>query len=294
MITIVGDVIVDEYLYGELIGPSSEVVCGRKIRILQKDRKLGGAAAVAALIVAMGERPLLASVRADDDNGGWLALELQQRRVLTEIQRDPARKTTTKTRVLLNNQIQPDRLDYETLDPITEEQTKLISKVHVGDEEGDAVLLIDYGKGVLSDDLCAKLIRRADAKNTPVVVDPALGVPWTRYIGATLIKANRLEASMELGYSGSRWLEPDEMVGALAEKYHCKVIITDGDRGMSWAVYGGDSGHVPAQKSTVVDITGCGDTVAAAVAMRINHQLPDICHFAATEAAKCVGRVGVC
>jgi len=148
---------------------------------------------------------------------------------------------------------------------------------------------VDYGKGILSDDLCAKLIRRAAAKNTPVVVDPALGVPWTRYAGATLIKANMLEASTELGYSDI----PEEMAKVLAKRCNCKIIITDGNRGMSWAESEG-SGHIPAQKATVVDITGCGDTVAAAVVMRINRPLPDICHFAAAEAAKCVGRLGVC
>jgi len=293
MITIVGDMIVDEYLHGELVGPSSEVVCGRKIRILQKEYKLGGAAAVAALVVTMGERPLLASVASTDDKGSWLANELHKRRVLTEIQRDPERLTTVKTRVLLNNQIQPDRLDYETLTPITDLQARFISKVHIGDEDGDAVILVDYGKGILSDDLCAQIIKRADAKKKPVIVDPALGVPWTRYMGATLIKANVLEASAELGYIDVS----EEMARALAKKHNCKVIITDGNRGMSWAYvseHGEDSGHIPAQKSTVVDITGCGDTVVAAVATQINRQLPDICHLAAIEAAKCVGRLGVC
>jgi rfaE bifunctional protein kinase chain/domain len=293
MITVVGDVIVDEYLHGELVGPHSEAVGGRKIRILRSSKKLGGAAAVAALIVDLGERPLLASVASTDADSLWLADELHKRRVLTEIQRDPNRITTVKKRVLVGDVVLPDRLDVETLEPITEAQTKLISKVHIGDEEGDAVILADYGKGVLSSELCAMLIHRANVKNTPIVVDPAFGVPWVRYAGATIIKANLLEAATELGVAPHSCDKADVLAAMLARKHNCTVIVTDGSNGMGWACCG-DSGHVPACQATRVDITGCGDVVAAAIAKRITQPLPDICHFAAAEAAKCVGRLGVC
>jgi sugar/nucleoside kinase (ribokinase family) len=103
-----------------------------------------------------------------------------------------------------------------------------------------------------------------------------------------LIKANYLEAYTEIGQSYpigtmARWL---------SAKYNCQIIITNGENGMIWA-NGDVFGHTPACVATVVDRTGCGDAVVAAVAMNVHKPLDKICELAAVEAAKCVGQLGV-
>lgn len=296
MITVVGDIIIDEYLYGTVVGPNPEVVGGRKIRVFKRELKLGGAAAVAAMMMTYGKHPLLTSVLSNDRIGDWAMAELCAKNVRSEICRDPMRVASVKTRILVDNQIQPDRLDVETLTPISDEHAQRVY-THIRGEPNDVVVLVDYGKGVLTDNLVHRIVSLNKITRSinfplgiPIIVDPAMGLPWSRYKGATLIKANVLEAIAELGQS-----YPVRMMAQLLSAQHnCQIIITDGERGMAWADFcGRRSGYVPANKVTVVDPTGCGDTVVAAVAMRAGGPLPEVCEFAVAEAAKCVGRLGV-
>jgi D-beta-D-heptose 7-phosphate kinase/D-beta-D-heptose 1-phosphate adenosyltransferase len=297
MITIVGDVIVDEYLYCTISGRNPETPNGRKLRVVDRRLMLGGAAAVAKLMQNHGKRPLLASVISTDPSGLWAASELANQGVGTEILWDTSRSTTTKTRILIDGVIQPDRLDTETIEDIGNNYISMISDIDIK----EVLLLVDYNKGVLTDQVCQNLITRANELSIPVIVDPAYNHPWSRYCGATLIKANKLEATAELSrLTGESDTDPQHMARFLANEHRCQVIVTDGKNGMGWADFCCPTipfnfGYIEAVKvPDVVDPTGCGDNVMAAIASKFGEPLPVICEFAAREAADCITRIGVC
>lgn len=293
MTTIVGDVIVDEYLHCTVAGKNPEVSGGFKLLVEDRQLMLGGAAAVANLMLAYGRRPLLASVVSNDAFGRWITAELATRGVETEIFWDATRKTTRKTRIIVDGVFRPDRLDDETTEELKPEYVGLVSSINLS----DILLLIDYNKGVLTDEVCRALIDRAHTAGIPVIVDPAFGKSWDVYRGASLIKANKYEATIATDQDDN---DPQYTARLLATKYGCQVIVTDGDRGMAWAepccpTLPSNFGYVVAKKvGSVVDQTGCGDNVLAAVAHKFGEPLSVVCEFAAGEAAKCVTKIGVC
>lgn len=148
-----------------------------------------------------------------------------------------------------------------------------------GDVHGyGAVLIADYGKGVCSPDVLHEIIAYARLSKVPVLVDPARGVSWERYAGATLIKCNADEAAAQ---------------GDCLPGYVPNVIVTQGASGMDLHDPEGVE-HIDAEPCEVLDVTGAGDAVLAAIgcAVASGASLPDACRFAATIAARCCGQLG--
>ena len=269
-ILVIGDVMLDEYLRGHArrISPEAPVPV---VEIERRTYFPGGAANVAANVASLGGTALMASVVGDDPRAEVLRRELavsgvHAAAVLTE----PGRCTTSKSRVLAGSH-QIVRFDQETALPITAatELALLAAIESVGNVDG--YVLSDYAKGVLTGNVCQHVIQLARARGVPVVVDPK-GTDLARYHAATVITPNLQEAYAAAQKLGNGPITEDgsnaqiETIAAILQKAACaSVLITRGAEGMTLAQLAAAPIHIPARAQQVFDVTGAGDTVAAAL-----------------------------
>ena len=186
-VLIVGDVMLDRYWFGEVerISPEAPVPV---VKIARSEERPGGAANVARNAAALGAQVMLISVVGDDEAGRALERLLSAERVRSSLHRDAAVPTTVKLRVI-GRQQQLLRVDFETQPSHEVLGTKLADYENVL-QHFDVVVLSDYGKGGLAH--IARMIELANARGTPVLVDPK-GDDYARYRGATMLTPNRAE-----------------------------------------------------------------------------------------------------
>ena len=189
-ICVVGDLILDRYLVGSVsrISPEAPI----PVLAAQRDElRLGGAGNVAANLVAMGAQVQMVAVVGADSLEGEVRGLLQQLGIDDSgVLADPSRPTIEKTRFLSGVQ-QMLRVDREDLRPLDGEMEQgLLAAAQEALAQSDAVILSDYGKGVLTEEVSQALIQVARAKGIPCLVDPK-GSDWTCYRGATLVTPNR-------------------------------------------------------------------------------------------------------
>src|SRR6266496_4117175 len=184
---VVGDVMLDRYWFGEVerISPEAPVPI---VKIARHEERPGGAGNVARNAAALGAQVTLISVVGDDEAGRTLGRLLVADQVRTSLHRDAGLPTTVKLRVI-GRQQQLLRIDFETVPSHEILATKLADYERVL-PEFDAVVLSDYGKGGLAH--IERMIEQANARGTPVLVDPK-GEDYRRYRGATLLTPNRAE-----------------------------------------------------------------------------------------------------
>lgn len=230
-VLIVGDVCRDIWATAEP-GQCAEGPC---VRIVSNQESAGMVLAVAQMVQALGGRATFPAV-------------LQQRRPCLKIRFDDR-----------------PRLDFDYKEPLAKrKERQLIDQCRHALKECQAMIVGDYGKGVCTKSVCGGLLDAADEQSVPVLVDPAFGVPWSRYQGATLIKCNRLE-----------WQAVGQRLC-----YAKNVVVTDGARGM-WL-------HTPRRElyfeTTTADgdTIGCGDQVAAVLGLCLaaGISLETGCHWA--------------
>ena len=290
-VLVVGDVMLDEEVRGvsRRLSPEAPVpvVEAGEVRSVP-----GGAGNVAANVAALGGVPTLLGVVGDDGAGDRLRARLGE---FAGLIADPSRPTTVKTRVFAGGR-HVVRLDAESTAPVSAAvEADLLAAATVALARVRACVVSDYGKGVVTPSLAAAVIRRAAWAGVPVVVDPK-GTDYAKYRGATLVKPNQLEAGKALG----RDLRTDadvERAGADLRAFlgsGTAVLVTRGPGGMSLFEPGRKPFHVPALAREVYDVTGAGDTVAAAVAVALGAGMGtrEACRLAASAAADVVGRVG--
>jgi D-beta-D-heptose 7-phosphate kinase/D-beta-D-heptose 1-phosphate adenosyltransferase len=266
-VLIVGDLILDRYVTGDVQRISPEA----PIPILQAqdaEMRLGGAGNVAANLRSMEAEVEVVGVVGDDDRAACLLELLEGLGVTaTGVLRTPDRPTTEKTRLIGGAQ-QILRVDWEDAQPVAGETAALlIDGIGARIAAAGAVVLSDYGKGVLTDDVLAAVIDTARAQGVPVLVDPK-GSDYTRYRRATLVTPNRKEAELALG----RPLSTRADVAAAAEELLATAeldaaVITLGADGIHHRSADGAEGHVRALARAVFDVTGAGDTVIALLAL---------------------------
>ena len=262
MILVIGDIIVDEFVWGDVsrISPEAPVPVVEVERI---DRRLGGSANVVQNLDALGEPAAMIGVVGNDEPGTWIRHSLEQmgtdiRGVITKAD---GRPTGVKTRVIARHQ-QVVRYDHEWKQPIRPEtRTRLEDAVLSLLPEAGAVILSDYGKGVLSPEFIAWLIEHLKGKI--VAIDPK--PENTRaYAHATVITPNLHEASAMAGMAA---VNDDAHVEAIAHHLYTTldlklVLITRSEKGMT--LYDGKAcHHIPTAARDVFDVTGAGDTVIA-------------------------------
>lgn len=294
-VVVVGDLILDRYLWGscDRISPEAPV---QVVNIKRVSDVLGGAANVVANLRAFGAEAVLICAVGDDEEASTAARLLDERGATTKgLITDRDRPTTLKTRVMAVAQ-QIVRLDRERSSPVDDQVTRSLQDTLDAELACgvDALVLSDYGKGVLTGALTRYAIAACRARGVPVLVDPK-GNDYSKYHGATLITPNRKEAAAAVGFA----LDEAEQVRSAGQQLMARhaldaCLITLSEHGM--ALFEGDrEARLPTEAREVFDVTGAGDTVIAAVAFGMATGLPivDACRFANRAAGIAVGKVGV-
>ncbi len=273
-ILVVGDFMLDRYLYGdaERISPEAPVPV---LRVVRRQAALGGAGSVAANIAALGCRPHCVGIVGDDDAAG------QIRRLLDDAGADAAglitvrdRPTTRKTRLVglaqHRHRQQLIRVDDERAHPADKTAVAAMLERIGSVLEGGcrAVCLEDYRKGAVGRSLTERVIAMARDRSIPVLVDPAPIADYRPYHGATLTTPNRTETERLIG----RRLRDMVAVSASAEAIRTAcgtdwVCVTLDADGAALISADGSFEHVPTRVRDVYDVTGAGDEVLAAIAV---------------------------
>jgi len=300
-VLVVGDLILDRYLEGEVerISPEAPVPI---VSLSQNGEKWvpGGAANVARNIASLGGIPLMAGAAGDDVEGKKLVELLRRDGIDTDaVICDPGRHTTSKTRIMSDGH-QLIRLDREITEPISEEmQGEIISQVEKLIDSLDAIVLEDYNKGVLVPGLISRILSIARTSNVPVAVDPKF-LNFFEFRGCTLFKPNRLEASRALGMEINTIDDALKAGEELLEKLSAgSVLITLGSKGSVLCRRNAEPFCRPAAARHVYDVSGAGDTVIAVMALSLaaGLSLPDgvrISGFAAAATCSEPGVYAVC
>lgn len=267
---VVGDVMLDEYVSGDArrVCPEAPVPI---VEAATRWSVPGGAANAAANAAALGGCVTLGGATGDDQAVLELARVVRGAGVdASGLVADPGRPTTTKLRVLARGQ-QVIRVDTESLAPLPPEPTNLLAAwAERGVAEADAVLLSDYGKGVVGDVLAERVIAAARRAGRPVVVDPK-GHDAGRYRGATVVKPNLCELADLVERPVRTAAEVIDAGRRLADALAgTAVLVTRGSQGMTLFRSGVAPVTLPAAPARrVFDVTGAGDTAAATLALAL-------------------------
>jgi len=294
----VGDLMLDRFVYGsvERISPEAPIPV---LRIERRASMLGGAGNVAANLDALGCQPRFLSVVGDDEAGSAILHRLAEGRLgeACHIVTEPGRRTTEKTRYFAHNQ-QLLRTDHETVSPITAaSRDSLLAAARTLIKDVQAVILSDYGKGVLTADLCQALIAMAREVGRPVIVDPK-GSDYERYRGAGVVTPNRRELGQAIGLPVGSDEEIVRAARLLMERHGLgAVVATRSEQGMTvvtGANGNGDETRLPAEAREVFDVSGAGDTVVATLGAALGAGVPvvDAARLANLAAGVVVGKVG--
>lgn len=262
-IVVLGDLIIDQYIWGKVnrISPEAPIPV---VEVVRENFSLGGAANVASNLNALGASVEICGVVGDDSYGGMLLGMLKEKGIDTRlVVKDPDRPTILKTRIIAHKQqvVRVDREDTRSLEGeglarMKEHMQETIPNV-------DAVILEDYGKGVIQEGLLREIIPMARGLGKIVTVDPKRD-HFSFYKGVTAITPNRLEAEEATGVHISDEKGLHEAGARLMEKLQCEaVLITMGDEGMCLFKEGEPPLRIPARAREVYDVSGAGDTVIA-------------------------------
>ncbi len=287
-IAIVGDIMLDKYIFGHVsrISPEYPVPV---VDVVKETFRLGGAANVAVNIRAMGSRTSLFGLTGADADGDIMRDLLAGHNLpLSSVIRDTSRPTTCKTRILSQNH-HIVRVDHESRNQISEAlENVILEQIKASIDDFDAIILEDYNKGVLTTRLIKSITCLAAENKVPVLVDPKLE-RFFDYRDCTIFKPNLAEVASSLGIVPPESDSDIEKACArLIEKIGCRhLVITRGEKGMT--ICNDTCTHIPAATIDVADVSGAGDTVIAMLALGAASGL-DIVTSAeiATLAASCV------
>jgi len=267
-VVIVGDIVADQFLSGSISRVSREA----PVFILKHektDTRPGGAANAAANIASLGGTPILIGIIGEDASGSALCDSIRQANVdLGSILRD-GMATTTKTRVLAGQNYSPKqqviRIDYENDGVIAKGvRSALIEYLRNASDRAHAIVLSDYGYGVVDQRLFDKAKRLANDRKIPLVVDSRFRL--REFAGATSATPNLEEVENLLGSS----FNDDDCVELCRKLGYESLLVTCGNEGMLLIEPGASPQRIAAVGSTVpVDVTGAGDTVIAAFSLAL-------------------------
>ncbi len=294
LILVVGDLILDHYLWGDVtrISPESPVPV---VQLVRENEVGGGAANVALNLNGLGLRVAVVGYVGRDLNRNRLFEILQDTGIdISGVVTVDNWTTITKTRVIGGKQ-QMIRIDREV--PLVEREeyaANLLENIFQKMKNGvDAIIISDYAKGVISDTVCRQIITTAKDMAIPVYVDPK-GQSYAKYDGATAITPNRLE----LAAASSRSAQPlDQLLEAgqdLCRQLHLDFMATTlGELGIA-LVEEEKVCHIPAHAREVYDVSGAGDTVISTVTAGMTAGLCrlDSLNLANLAAGFVVGKVG--
>ena len=291
-ILVIGDLMIDHYLWGscEKISPEAPV---QVVNIDNENSVLGGAGNVINNLNALGVQVDVISVVGGCEISNDLKELLTDIKVNTQYlvtQKD--RITSKKSRIIASQQ-QVVRYDRESTDEInSESQNKILKSFENIVTNYDAVLLSDYGKGVLAAELTQSLIYIANKHNKKVLVDPK-GLDYSKYEGAYLLTPNKKEASEATQINIK---DNESLTRAITQlKTSCNLdvsLITLSEQGV--AIYDDNLRTHPTVAREVFDVTGAGDTVLASLgfALACEYKIDDAVEFSNLAAGVVVGKIG--
>ena len=296
-VIVLGDVMLDKYLYGKIerISPEAPVPI---VSLEQREARLGGAANVALSIKALEAEPVLFSIVGDDENGKIIKKLVREKHISADhLLVSTHRKTTVKSRILASNQqiLRVDEEDTYALDTNIEEQLLHSLTEYVNQNEVAVIIFQDYNKGVLGPNLIKEVIALAKSNKIPTVVDPKKDNFWA-YTGVTCFKPNLKEIRDALSLN----IEPTKeslthVHKALHQKLQNEIsLITLSEHGIFYGM--NDNSHlIPTKPRKIVDVCGAGDAVVAIVSLCIAHHVNPliICKLANMAGGQVCESVGV-
>ena len=291
-ILVIGDLIVDQYLWGS----SQRISPEAPVQVIDVDREstvLGGAGNVVNNLKKFGAQVDILSVVGSCEISCELIKLLEDIKVHTKfLTAQKNRISSKKTRIIASQQ-QVVRYDRESSDDIDAESQKTIIKTFnniVNDYE--VILLSDYGKGVLTNQLTQSLIKTAKKYNKKVLVDPK-GIDYLKYKDAFLLTPNKKEASIATKIN---IVDEASLTDALVElKSICNLdisLVTLSEDGI--AIYDGKLRTHPTAAKEVFDVTGAGDTVLASLGFAIacGYGIDESVAFSNLAGGVVVGKIG--
>ena len=308
-VLVIGDLILDEYIWGkvERISPEAPVPVVWANRMTHIP---GGAANVANNISSYGAKVCLAGIIGNDKNARLLLDSLKKKDISTKgVIMIPHRCTTVKTRIIAGHQ-QVVRVDWEHTEPLPKDATRRIFNfIKDNIKSFDAVIIEDYGKGVVNAQLLAGLILLAQSYKKIILVDPKED-HFQYYRGVTAITPNRKELENAVRnlkikdkknsfkFDNEKLFTDRDILAAgkqIMEYLELEsLLVTLGEQGMRLFERGGKITHIPTVAQEVFDVSGAGDTVIAtfALSLAVGASKLEAAHIANYAAGIVVGKVG--
>jgi D-beta-D-heptose 7-phosphate kinase/D-beta-D-heptose 1-phosphate adenosyltransferase len=311
---VLGDLMLDRYLWGTATRLSPEAAVP-VVDFVSQSECLGGAGNVAANLAKLGARVDLFGAIGADEPGRALQKCLREENIFDQgVIANAKRVTTVKTRIIARHQ-QVVRVDHERREPLRlETEKKLLGALFRAMKELDALVLSDYDKGLITDDLAERVLRAAHQLKVPVFVKPKTSRLYA-YRGARAIVCNAKEAGFFVTRSLGDEKSVEEAGRALLAHFGCSaVVITRGEKGMSvfeetsprhlqipatsfevtYARVGKSGVERGASGRQVFDVTGAGDTVLSVLSLGVaaGASLADAAVLAITAAGVVVGKLG--
>ena len=266
-VLVVGDIILDEYFWGKVdrISPEAPVPV---VTVKKETQLLGGAANVVNNIRSLGGQVFLSGLVGGDERGRKILNLLEERGLPTKgVFIDPRRPTTVKTRIVAHSQ-QVVRFDRENQTSLGQGYAdSLISYVRDIVPHVDAVVIADYGKGVVTEDLVQVITQIAKQEEKVVLLDPKIG-RFHLYRDVTVVAPNTQEASLAAGIEIIDERSLKEVGNKLLDRFNCEVVlITRGENGMALFERDKEAIYVSTTAREIFDVTGAGDTVIGVMAL---------------------------
>ncbi len=293
-VLVVGDLMIDEYLWGEVdrISPEAPV---QVVLVKNEDYTLGGSGNVVNNLVALGAKVTSVGVTGTGAGEKLLLKKFDKLGVDTKgIIQEPDRPTTRKTRIIAANQ-HVLRIDRETRKEISKQTLDAITRF-IDDKipDVDIILISDYGKGLITSTLLAKLIASAEKHKKITIADPK-GLDFSKYSGVSLLTPNKKEAATA---SGIEIIDESTLLEAGSKILETtgigRLLITCGKDGMVLFERNGKIYQIRTEARQVYDVSGAGDTVLAVFGLAIasGASFQDAASIANTAAGIVVGKVG--
>lgn len=292
---VVGDLMLDEFIWGRVhrISPEAPVPV---VWVTSESHMPGGASNVANNVNALGGKVYLAGVIGDDTRGQLLLEELKKRNInIDGVFCDGKRPTTLKTRIIAHHQ-QVVRIDKEVTDDIDDNIVeRILSFSRKVIKNIDAVIVEDYGKGVIVPHFIEELIRLARQYKKIVTVDPKES-HFPLYKNVTAVTPNHYEAAKAVGAQVTDDMPVAEIGRKLLKWLNSEVVLmTLGENGMCVFEKSGEITKIPTVAQDVYDVSGAGDTVISAYTLAIASGARNVeaAHIANCAAGIVVGKVGI-
>jgi len=293
-IMVIGDLMLDEYIWGhvERLSPEAPVPV---IEVQEESYKLGGAGNVANNLLSLGAKAAVSSVIGRDKHGEILSGILGDLNIPPEnIFEDKDRKTIVKTRIIAHTQ-QIARVDKEDRTLISAElRSRIISSVKSSISTNHAIIISDYGKGVIGKELIDEIVKIAKENHVIVCVDPKER-NFQHYKDVNIITPNTKELSFGSGIKVEDYHDTIRAAQKVKQGLGCEtVLVTRGEHGMSLFDKDSPPTDIPTRAKAVFDVTGAGDTVIACFTLALSSGATpkEAAIIANVAAGVVVGKVG--